>query len=29
MNFVGRWMELENTMSEVTQTQSEYMVCTH
>jgi hypothetical protein len=28
MNFAGKWMELENTLSEVTQTQKD-MVCTH
>jgi hypothetical protein len=30
MNFVGKWMELENIiLSEVTQTQKDMHVCTH
>jgi len=29
LSFAGKWMELENILSEVTQTQKHSMVCTH
>jgi len=29
MKFAGKWMELENILSEVTQIQRTHMVCTH
>jgi hypothetical protein len=30
MKFLGKWMDLENILSEVTQSQKRpYMVCTH